>query len=531
VTSFGRVVLFWAMCCGLGAVQCVAQSQSQSGQLSLDEAVRSVLEKHPLIRFQLAQVDVDQGLLLQAAGAFDTSVTAEMVQSRTATPLTQAEREEYALIGAMGNHELTDLTTAGFSVSRLFRSGIQVVGAVSLIRNVDNLLNPQGVNTANPNVQVTVPLLNGRGRNAVDAQEMATSDEVKAATADVSNETTALLSTAVNDYWNLVASRRLLGIARDAEERSRTDVDNTQTLVNADRLPKQDLNDMNASLAQSASSRIAAEQSLAASQYALALDIGLDRDKIESIELMPSDALPNPSEGNSPRLDIARITSYVELALRNRSDFIALKIRIDEQKVVVAAAKNHLLPNLTVTASAGYNGLQEGRRFKDIFDSTAGNVDGPMVSGGISYSHPPRNEVAIGAYRQAIAAERQLELQSLQLTHTIASAVATAVTAVKNAADQTKEAHDSVDFSRRSLTGEREKYHLGMASVVDVLTIEDRLTTALTTEVQAELSFAQSMTQLRVATGTVVPAGEKVVAVDSNIFRTIPNTESSESRH
>jgi len=58
--------------------------------------------------------------------------------------------------------------------------------------------------------------------------------------------------------------------------------------------------------------------------------------------------------------------------------------------------------------------------------------------------------------------------------------------------------------------------------VVAVLTVEDALTTALINQVQARLAFSLTLTQLRLATGTLIELNKPVQLVDGSIFLTIP---------
>jgi outer membrane protein TolC len=503
---------------------CYAQSSTLTPtvKISLMEAVQSVLDKHPLIRFQASQIDVDRGLKQQASAAFDTVLSATITQGRTTTPLTAESQEQFALIGVQGSDdETTDLTQGSFGISRLFRSGIAISPTLSLTRNVDNLASPQGLNNATPSVQITIPLLRGRGRKAVAAQEIAATIEVDAATFDLTQEVSQLLTTAASDYWNLVAAAKLLVIAQDGENRAHTDLENTQALVDADRLPRDNLNAVNANLAQSASTRILAEQSLVTAQYQLASDMGLKAQDIVASLPLPTDDFPPSGQLRAvPNADILR--AYVRDSLQSRSDYLAARLRIDEQKALVTAAKNHLLPQLNLNANGGYMGLKEGKQFSAAFTSLGSGVDGPTASGGVSYNFAPKNDAARGAFLQTSAAETQLELQSEQLSHTISVAVATAFQAAYDAGLQTEKTQKAVFFYRSSLEGERDKYHVGMASVIDVLESEDRLTGALTAEVQAQLSYALALSQFRFATGSLIAPGKPIQTIDSNIFITLP---------
>ncbi len=249
----------------------------------------------------------------------------------------------------------------------------------------------------------------------------------------------------------------------------------------------------------------------------------MDPDEIASTLLIASDDFPPLKEiGQYPPATVEALRSYVQGALKNRSDYLASKARIDEQKIQVLAARNRLLPELNVTVNGGYTGLEEGRRFKDIFTAAGNGIDGPNASAGIAYNFAPRNDLAKGAYGQALATQTQLETQSVQLAHTITAAVASSAEAVGNAARQADKAHAAVEFYRQSLDGQREKYHLGIASVIDVLTVEDRLTTAMTSEVQAELAYSVALTQFRATTGTIIPAGKALAGIDGGVFLTLP---------
>jgi outer membrane protein TolC len=94
--------------------------------------------------------------------------------------------------------------------------------------------------------------------------------------------------------------------------------------------------------------------------------------------------------------------------------------------------------------------------------------------------------------------------------------------AVCNTAAQVDRAREAVVSFQAALQGEREKFSLGFSSVVDVLTVEDRLTTAMTSQVNAELSYAIALTQLRSATGTIVESGKAGYSVTQDVFFSVP---------
>ena len=81
-----------------------------------------------------------------------------------------------------------------------------------------------------------------------------------------------------------------------------------------------------------------------------------------------------------------------------------------------------------------------------------------------------------------------------------------------------QQARIAVDVSQAALDGEREKLRLGAGSVVDVVTLEDRLTTARAAFVDAGLNYAVLLARLRFATGTIIEPDRMAQTVNREIF-------------
>jgi outer membrane protein TolC len=213
---------------------------------------------------------------------------------------------------------------------------------------------------------------------------------------------------------------------------------------------------------------------------------------------------------------------YVQQALIERADYRAAQKRIEEFRVLLIAAQNALKPQLNLNFQAGFSGLSEGTAPAQFFNSPYHSIQGLDAIAGVTYSFPPRNDLATGQVRQARASLNQAQLRATDLGRGIASSVVTAVNAVRSAAMQLDKARESVRSFEAALQGEREKFKLGFNSLVDVLTVEDRLTTAMTAQVSAELTYALALTQLRFATGTIVAPDKEVNSVNRDRFFTLP---------
>lgn len=524
---FRRVGILLVLC-NLGFAQTINPDQAASiresspQRLTLLESLQSTLANQPELQIAQQQVEISRALKQQASGQFDTALEGSFSQAHTNSPLTQAER---ALLLAEGFRPISNLaqnlSVFNVTVAKLYRTGIQVSPLYQTTRTTDNLSNAEGTNVSSLAFQILIPLLKGRGRAVVAAPETAADIEISAALLDLNQTISSLLATTASSYWNAVAAARQVEVARSAEQRGRTYVDNVQTLIQADRLAKSEINQAIANLADRTANRVAAEQTMIQAEQQLALAMGLDLAQIQRATFSFED-FPEPATQRLPAVDADVIQKYVEQTLTRRADYLAAQRRVEESRVQVIAARNGLKPRLDLSFSAGSTGLSEGTAPAQFFNSGYRLVQGLDATGAVTYNFPFRNDLAIGQLRQAQASLMQAQLRVVDLGRQVSSAVVSAYNAVQNAATQLESAHESVKFSQAALEGERQKFSLGFNSLVDVLTVEDRLTTAMTSEVNDELGYAAALTQLRSSTGTIVDPYKEVHSVDRDIFFVLP---------
>ena len=86
-----------------------------------------------------------------------------------------------------------------------------------------------------------------------------------------------------------------------------------------------------------------------------------------------------------------------------------------------------------------------------------------------------QNRAAEANVVQTRSTAAQADYKTQDTARNIASAVIVAAEGVRNAILQRQETDRSVAFFRTALDNEREKYRLGIGSLVEVLTVEDRL--------------------------------------------------------
>jgi outer membrane protein len=495
-------------------------NSTRAAGITLLDALRSTLQNQPLIGVQQAQITINRGIKLQASAPFDTLVRSSITQNHVNTPLSSFAASQIGLPPDSFN-QVSDLTNYTFSLGKQFRNGITVAPTYGISRDVDNTINP-ALNNSMLSFVVTVPLLRGRGHNATaPATEDAAVAEVDASLLDLNQLIAELLANTATSYWNFVAAKKLLAIASDAEQRGGVYVDNVRALIEADHVPHSDLNEVAANLADRAANRIASQQQLVAARQQLSLDMGTSArqmitvaDAVDDFPVAEDQVLPVDTPNS--------LQYYLEQALRHRADFLAAHRRMDKAEILRAAANNSLLRQVNLNFGSGYSSLQEGRALSHFFGSSVLGLQGPNATFGVTYSFPAGNSSARGQMLQADATQQQSALQALQVERNISASLVTAVEGVRNAIMRAKKARESVESFQSALDGERERYRVGIGSVVDVLTVEDRLTNALINQVQAQLSYAAALVQFRLATGTIVAPDQSVQTVEPQTLVTLP---------
>jgi outer membrane protein len=231
---------------------------------------------------------------------------------------------------------------------------------------------------------------------------------------------------------------------------------------------------------------------------------------------------PDSASRRLPAVNAETISKYLQQAFSKREDYRAAQRRVEESRALLPVARSGLKPRLELNFDAGVSGLSEGAAPAQFVNSPYRSIQGLDAIAGIIFAFPVRNNFAVGQVRQAEATLAQAQLKVEDLRRGISSSVITALNAVCNTAAQVDRAREAVVSFQAALQGEREKFSLGFSSVVDVLTVEDRLTTAMTSQVNAELSYAIALTQLRSATGTIVESGKAGYSVTQDVFFSVP---------
>jgi len=495
------------LCLGVWPIHC------QTPRLDLLQAVGSALSHHPQLAAQQAQIEFSEGAKAIESSIFDPLLQSGLTQNLTiAPPLVPG-------FNAVGpGTDTINQTNYSLTGAKLYRDGISVNPYSQINRETDSYFYPNGYNSSAVGVTVTVPLLRRRGSKVVAAPERAAEMEVRAAQHDFDFLLANIANSVAQNYWALVAAYRNLDVALSAESRGHIYVESTQALIDADHVPRSDINEVRANLAERTAARIAAQNSLVVARQRLSQAMGRSAEEIIQPLGDPADDFPFApaamelsESGSSLRHDLSQ-------ALVRRADYLAAVIRKQKILVLLPAAQNALRPALNVSLGGGYQGVRGGRGPEYFFASPFSGVRGPTVSAGVTYSYPLGNHAALGSLQQLQANIRQADVSVQELARAISETTTVAVDSVSSAVLRVEKARQTVDLAQEALTGAREKYREGFGSVVEILQFEDRLNSALAEQVQARLDYAIALTQYRFAVGTLVPSNQQTPVIRKEAF-------------
>ena len=491
--------------------------------LRLLEAVQHTIAKQPNILLDDWQVKVNEGLWQIQRGTFNTTVGTSVSDTVTHTPLNRYYRNYY------GTSETVErVTEYSVDISKEFRSGVELTPDITVTSTEDLALHLTTTRKTTTNATVSfdikIPLLRERGRAANAADETSAKILTEASRYDLNYTTSQSILTTVNEYWNTVAAMDNLEIADKAETRARYMLEKTKILVDAGEQPASDINKLAANLHGKTSSRINKTQSLFEARQTLGLAMGLRFDEIVATPL-PSEPLLNIDDADLNKMPIAQ--DLIDIGLERRADLIALKKEQESANVLMVGAHRNLKPQLDLDLSAGYIGLNENTRRQRNFKQYASAINereaGLNFSAMFSLEWPVLNDFRRGTYVRREAQNERAMISTNNLNRQIVSKVVVAMSDVIQSAAELKKAHESVLVYQTAVEKERLKLKLGESTIIDLIDVDDRLTTAMETEVSARLSYAKALVQLRFETGTILSPDLKNISVSMKELTTVPS--------
>lgn len=485
----------------------ISDSVVAQERLSLLGAIEKSMEQDAQIRLQRTDLQLSTANWLSTKGDFDFVLSGNLEylrDHRVLTPLEQSQNNNLSRIPL-------DNTSYQLSLSKKFDWGMVVRSGLRMNRWDYHISGYPTVNSATAFISFTIPVLRGRGVGS-SGREFAASLTAEASRLEVLFTTSQRVRDAAAAYWAYVAAAKNLDIALDAEQRAMALVKEIKTLITYDELPAAELQHIEAFAADKRIQRITAEQRLLESKHNLGLIMGLSVTQIESLHL-PGDSFPDTSDAVPHLEDVALLSAR---ALEDRSDQRALLLRREGASALLENATNNALSRFDIVVDLGYNGYENGNTLREYFSPFSNNIPGLNASATVKVELPIQNNTGSGATLQSVASLERSDIEADDNERRINSRVRTSLSDLHRAIALLQNANEAVKLYEIAIQNEEKKRRLGQSTLIDVLSVQDRLTSAQYNVIASQQKYANAVVTLRFETGSLVRSdgGRYSVGID-----------------
>ena len=477
----------------------------------LMETVLLTLQHEPNIAVANRQIALSEGQLQTVRGEFDTVLDAGVSSAQSRTPLVEA-------LQAPGRTQIDGRTTSyTVGASTRLRSGVTVTPALRVDHARDNASAITGPATSQLALIFTLPLQRGRGVEVNTAAERAAQETLQSADFAYRHTVAARISRSVSAYWDYLAALRSLDIRVESERRSLLLLDDARRLAKGDEIPQADVLQNEAQLASDRGFRLAAEQAVVEARSALALAMGVPDTDVARLAV-PLDDFPELAPSAATRLQAMAPVA----APAGRFDLLALQHRLLAAEILYDGVRRDPVSQLDLTVSVGYNGLVENRSALAAVEALRRPASGFNASVGVVYVLPVQGNTQRGQVRQRAALAEQARIELEALLQSVRAGIAVQRANLSSAVLQLEQQQLQVRLQAQVFANERKKYRLNQSTVLDLLTVETRLTTDELAVIDARRRVAQALVGYRYETGTLLNAEGDVQNLTLQTLTTLP---------
>ncbi|HEV7503361.1 MAG TPA: TolC family protein [Thermoanaerobaculia bacterium] len=451
-------------------------------QLSVDQAVEIALRQNLDLVVQRYVRTQQRLAIVQSLGIYDLLASVNVLDSSSTSPAV-----------SQVNGSKNEIQSGGFSFTQALPWGGNVIVGYDDSKSVNNSPLRSAATLFNNGFNFTYnqPLLQGFGRLATERGILVARNSSDVGRQQFALQVTSTIQQVENAYWNLVEAKdqlnvaeESLGLAKELHERNRIQVE-VGTMAPLEAVQSE--------------AAIATREGVIIGATAA---VGNAEDVLRRLLNVPSGSLWETPIEPTTKPETDRISINVNDALQTAYD---ARPELRSQDLQLALAKLNseyfrslLKPSLNLQVQYGYSGAAP--TFNVAFDQVTGlsfnNWQAALV-----LSYPIQNRSA-----RAQSASANLDVDRFKLLYEsektlVATEVRTAARGVETAAKQIDAARKSTEYQEKNLDAERKKYENGMSTSFNITQIQDQLTQARSTQVQAIVGYRTALAEYYRAIG------------------------------
>lgn len=368
----------------------------------------------------------------------------------------------------------------------------------------------------------SMPLLRGFGRTVNTSDIVIARRNLEISNDELRRQAISTIKSVEDAYWDLVAARAALGVARQSFDLAGDLLSLNRKKVEVGTLAPIEITQAEAGVASREELVIVAEATLQSAE-----------DNVRRLLATPSaDPAWNrrliPTDEPTFAVRTPDLESAIAKALETRPELAASRRALENRKLGERVAENGVKPGLQLDAGLTPSGNNlKGFVLDPGTDGITGTADDRLIpdtgglgeslsevpkfrnynwSVGLSYTMPLFNRAAKAAYGTAILEREKAEVALQNTEQSIRVDVRNAVRGVESGAKRVAAARSSTVLQRKKLEAEQKKFDNGMSTSFEVLTFQTDLQNAQLSEIRALLDYQKALADFERAKGTLLEA-------------------------
>jgi len=318
-----------------------------------------------------------------------------------------------------------------------------------------------------------------------------------------------------NIYWDLVSAYEQANVNQQALTFAEQSLDNSRKQLELQAIPEMDVMRAEAEVSRRVQDLTVARSNLHLQESLLknALTKSLDDTSLEEMPVIPTDRMDTVHPEQSKPL-----ATLLQEALKDRPELLMSDIDLKNREISRKAARNALLPTLSLVSFYGGAGLagelnpgfQGGSNTSTVPSDFGGalanafNNSSPDYFIGFNVNIPLRNRVAKADQYRSELEYRQSELRREQLRKQIRIEVRNAQYTLEQSSARVDSAKKARDLASRTFDITKKELELGAGSSFQTLTAQRDLSLAELDYVNALTTYQKARVELARATGSTL---------------------------
>jgi len=456
--------------------------------LSIEECRRIALENNLDLKVELLAPTIAREAISEERARFESLFTADLSYAKTDTP--------------------TATTLAGSQVETVrLNPGVQVPlstgGALRFDAPMERLQTNNVFSTLNPAyssdlaASISHPLLRGAGKDVNTNRIRIATYQSQQTEARTKLQVIRVLANLDRAYWRLDAARRFLEVRKKEYDLAVAQLERAQRQVRAGAAAEVEIVRAEAGVADRLEAIILAENQVRDRQRELKRILNMPGLELGGATVIVPTSRPNPVRYV---VDPSRL---VDAAVAQRMEMLELELQLASQSADVRAARNGLLPLVSLDYTYNINGL--GASFDDSLEMLA-HKDFEDHRLGLRVEVPLGNQAAQSRLRRSLAVRLQTLATREQRRLQIEQEVLAAADQLEANWQRILAAQGRVVLAARVLDVETRQFELGLRTSTDVLDAQTRLADAQSAEIAALTEYQIAQVDIAYAMGMILGA-------------------------